>query len=390
MTKDRLLQALLYLPMLLLALTGILSPYKYNLLPSSAILELAFFLMACLMAGELLRSASVFLYGTAAYVAISAIWSIGFRDIHALDFLLAYKAFLYVCILCFFMGKRFCSRESLIAFYWAMLGAFAIKYGYSILLGLDAKMRSRPGLFVENNFELVFIILLFYRLRHSFKNSFVAFIPLFAIVFLSGSRSAILAVGAVYAFTFIREWNVRTVAALVATFAIAAVGYELFLSRTQDGFENIDRFKFLMVFLHEMQSHGMAGYVFGTPRITPLSAGSCDILSFYSGLFSFSDDSTLCYSVILHSYILRVIFDHGLIGFVFLNVFLLYGVRKANGDLRDFLCVALVLIFSGLSVSSFNSIFSALAVALLFTRFSDDENEEQNGSSYEPVKNINF
>lgn len=379
MTKDRLLQVLLYSPMLLLAVTGILSPYKYNLLPSNTILEMAFLAMACAMAGELLRTAASFLYGTLAYVIVSAIWSIGFRDIHALDFLLAYKAFFYACILSFFIGKKFCSRKSLIAFYWAMIGAFLIKYGYSILLGLDAKMRSRPGLFVENNFELVFIILLYYRLRHCFNNSFVAFVPLFAIVFLSGSRSAILAVGAVYVFTFIREWNIRTVAAMVATFAIAAIGYELFLSRMQDGFENIDRFRFLMVFLHEMQNYGVTGYILGTPRITSLSAGSCALLNFYSGLFSFSGDSTLCYSVILHSYILRVIFDHGLIGFVFLNAFLLYGIRKANGTLRDFLCVALVLIFSGLSVSSFNSIFSALAIALLFTLNSDEESERQYG-----------
>lgn len=390
MTKNRLLQFLLYFPMLFLALTGILSPYKYNLLPSNGILELAFFLMACLMAGELLRSASSFVYATLAYVIISAIWSIGFRDIHALDFLLAYKAFLYVCILSLFIGKRLCSRDSLIAFYWVLLGAFAIKYGYSILLGLDAKMRLRPGLFVENNFELVFIILLYYRLRHCFKNSFIAFIPLFAIVFLSGSRSAILAVGAVYVFTFIREWNVRTTAAMAATFAIAAVGYELFLSRTQDGFENIDRFRFLMVFLHEMQNYGALGYIFGAPRITPLSAGSCDLLSFYSGLFSFSGDSTLCYSVILHSYILRVVFDHGLIGFVFLNAFVLLGIRKAGGSLRDVLCVALVLIISGLSVSSFNSIFSALALALLFTKNSDEESAGQDGYGSEAVKNGNF
>lgn len=372
MTKERSVELLLVLPLLLLAITGVLSPFKYNLAPVNAVLEVVLVCMALVLMKELSRAVSILFYCALAYVVISAIWAVGISDANMLDFMLAYKAFYYVLVLSFFVGKQNFSIDSLVYLYWALIAAFLVKYGYSITLGFDAKMRSRPGLFVENNFELVFIMLLFYRLSGLFKNKLIAFIPLFAVVALSGSRSAVLALVVVYVLAFVKDLDIKTVLSVLVASVIAIFAYEVFVSRAQDGFENIDRLRFLMVFLEEMRSQGLLGYVFGTPRITALSPDSCGQLAFYSGLFSFSGDTTLCYSVILHSYVLRVIFDHGLLGLIFLNLFLLVGVVKSNGGARDFVCVALVLFLSGLSVSSFNSVFSAIALAVVFSSLRSD------------------
>ncbi len=65
------------------------------------------------------------------------------------------------------------------------------------------------------------------------------------------------------------------------------------------------------------QQIGLGGSSLLVQSTTPLLPASCADLSYYQTLFSYAGDGR-CYSVILHSFIMRVIYDHGIIGFAFL------------------------------------------------------------------------
>ncbi|WP_216073902.1 hypothetical protein, partial [Acinetobacter baumannii] len=90
--------------------------------------------------------------------------------------------------------------------------------------------------------------------------------------------------------------------------------------------------------------------------ITALSPESCRSLSFYDVLFSYSGNGS-CYSVILHSYFFRVIFDHGAFGLVLLFSFLAVALRKYGYSKMDVGVVIGILSASALSVSAMNSVF---------------------------------
>jgi hypothetical protein len=109
---------------------------------------------------------------------------------------------------------------------------------------------------------------------------------------------------------------------------------------------------------------GVSDWFFGSKFITPLPSSACQALSFYEQLFSRSG-SGQCYSVILHSFWLRIIYDFGLTGVLFV-FFVFFSILKTNsyGHIeRNSLLVTMVL--NGLSVSSFNSIFMVLSFFIL-------------------------
>ena len=132
------------------------------------------------------------------------------------------------------------------------------------------------------------------------------------------------------------------------------------------GLEEIDRYRFMMVFLNEIRSWGVFNYLFGSVPLTPLSPQSCASLSFYEGMFS-SAGTGECYSVILHAYLLRVIFDQGIIALLLMLGFIWTGLGSANYTNRQKYCIIGVLMISGVSVSSVNSVFSAIALAIAFS-----------------------
>ncbi len=108
----------------------------------------------------------------------------------------------------------------------------------------------------------------------------------------------------------------------------------------------------------------MVEIFFGSAPLTPLSHETCKSLYFYNTLYSYAGDGS-CYSVIFHSYFLRVIFDHGLIGLAFLSISLFWFMSSKGFAFRDYLCVLGVIYVSALSVSSFNSVFTILSVILI-------------------------
>ncbi|WP_295520340.1 hypothetical protein [uncultured Stenotrophomonas sp.] len=353
---------------LLLAFVGFLSPASYNALPAGPILEGVMAVCALLVMRVPKREAMPFLAVSAAYVTISLSLMVFYKPSNYLDFAQAYKAFIYIIPLCFFYRRDLFDRRQALFVLKLLMVAFLLKYSYSIALNVTPRMGTRPGLFVENNFELIFLLLYFFILREDFGKRLTAwFAVLSVIVLISGSRSSALALIVVFCGIYLRNLSLKTVFYLLGLAILGASAAALFLSRgyAAGGIESIDRFRFMMIFLYEIRNWSVFDFLFGSFPITALSNESCKALSFYEGLFSYSEDGS-CYSVVLHSYFFRVIFDHGVFGLALLFYFLAFTLKRSGYARIDVAVIIGVLAASALSVSAMNSIFATLALALAF------------------------
>lgn len=388
-----------------LGVAGVLSPYDYNVLPAVPLLELMVLLLSALVFPPKSRASLLFMLAAGIYLVVTFGIATFVTHTHVLDYLQAYKAFFYVVLLCSFIGESLFKKEHLIKFFYFLLCLFFIKYGYSRLIGLDVWVSLRPGVFTENNFELVLLVLLLYLVLPDIEWKGVSFTAVMFIIFLSGSRSAFLCFLSVYFFSvfrlgkgFIKQWLLLFPLLIALGFGIVSdrMGVSLGSGESEEvsptpsmptqrdqpgslGSEgnevqepptfrsilergaSIDRVRFLIYFLDDTDGWRWWNVMLGTKPLTPLSEETCEALSFWSDMYSFSGDGS-CYSVILHSYIIRVIFDHGVLGLLFLIAFTAYALRQSGYTRADVLCVLGVLLATSLSVSSFNSVFFILSM----------------------------
>jgi hypothetical protein len=360
-------ERVLYGSLVLLAVVGLASPGRYNALPAESILELSFVAVVLLSGLRWVRGAwPLFVLG-GGYLGLKVLLLVLYGSAGALDFLQAYKSFYYVVLLAFLVGKQRFGGPRLARFVVVLVGAFLLKYAYSVVLGLDP----RPGLYVENNFELIMLIGLCYLAwPHLGRARHLVFAGVTATVLLSGSRSAALGLVFTYAFLYLRRSN-RLWPLHVA--GLAGVGWAvlvLFDTRAaEQGPGELDRVQFLHIFLYEVRDWPIWEFLTGSLPLTPLSPGSCASLSYWSVLFSHSDPGT-CYSVILHSFFLRAVFDHGLLGLGLLYALVWIGLRRSRVRARDAVALLGLITISGFSVSAFNNVFVAilLGVAMALAR----------------------
>lgn len=356
-------ERVLYGSLLGLAVLGLLAPtaYQFNLAPAGSILELAFFVSAVLLARRVVPGARTMLVLSALYVFLKTLLLLIYGSASIPDFLQGYKTYFYLVLLSFFVGKQVFSGQRLARFATVLVAAFFVKYAYSVVLGFS----DRPGIFIENNFELIMLIGLVYLAYPYLGNRRALVFGVLAVtVLLSGSRSSALGLLVVYVFLYVRLRN-RTWPLHVA--GVVAVGYAVFTLFTSrlDGqsVEAIDRVQFLEVFLREVRTWPVWEFVTGAFPLTPLSPAGCARLSFYQPLFSATDPG-VCYSVILHSYVLRAVFDHGLLGIALLYTLVWLALRRSAVTRRDALALLSVITLSGFSVSAFNNVFTTIVLAV--------------------------
>ncbi|BBN80401.1 hypothetical protein PA25_03860 [Pseudoalteromonas sp. A25] len=347
----------------IVAVVGCLSYGSYNLLPANAIFEL-------LVVGSLLfvakrmpvKSWYIFAFCTGYFVVCMALALS--RGAHPVDFLLAYKTYFYLAILCFFSAKVLFTSDMIKLLWRSMLLLFFVKYALSIVLNVG----ERPGIFTENNFEIMFLLLLgcaVWSLKS--KLSALDWAMLGVVIFLSGSRSGVICFLAMMVLLYIKEMNWKTILQL-GLVGIAGLGVvAIFVSRLSGGsVEDIDRVVFFQLFLTAIADWQWHEFLFGSPALTPLPAQACERLAFYKTLFS-AKDPTICYSVILHSYVTRAIFDHGFIGL--LSTFWVINTLLKMSDVqrRVRLSVLAILFLNGVSVSSVNSVYAVLGLIIVMT-----------------------
>lgn len=365
LSKSNLINRLLLLSFGILCVTGMISYekltsfyFKHNLLNVSLILEVLFFLLTVISIRsvntnyrDLLLSSLIFIY-----IVYSFILSIFIKGYGIYDFLMIYKAFCYLGIFLIFKRNELINIQTLYWLFLFLCFATLIKY----FSGVFFFSVPRPGLLYENNSELLLLIVLFFYLcscHQKVQNNKVWFLLLLTIItILSGSRSASLILFATYIFS-IRFSFGSFLFGLSIFFSLILFQY---FSRGF-GLEQVDRFRFLLDFWDIYSNASFYTMVFGTEPITPLPHEVCVKYSFYENLLSKNDT---CFSVVFHSFIMRSLFDHGILWSIII-VFGYYSVISREIS-RNFALYILVIAFlNGLSVSSYNSIFLNIAILLI-------------------------
>jgi hypothetical protein len=352
--------AIIVAPLLLTALVGLFSGSARNVLPAPFIVDGAF-IAAALVGLKRAQSRVVFVIGvTTGFVMLNTIIWIFRGAISPYDFLQAYQAFIYVALLGGFVGIELFNGAQIRRLTIGLLCIFIVKYGYSLAFGLD----HRPGVFTENNFELILIIGLAYLASATSKHPGVMFAGLVLVVMMSGSRSAMGALMVAYAFRFMKLGS-RELFLHVTGLAVLVIIVSRSLAARMENrtLREIDRLEFFRVFRYESQDWSVTNWLFGTMPLTELSAGSCVQLAYYSQQFGFAGEGS-CYATILHSYLLRAVFDYGLVGLalVYSAVWLL--LRWSGVTIKDRIAILGIVTASAFSVSAFNSSFVAILLAI--------------------------
>ena len=281
-----------------------------------------------------------------------------------IDLITAYKAFVYLTFFAVLAGKASISRNRLEVLLKFLIVAMLTKYSLMTFTGAV-----RPSLWTEANFEVMFPLLLLVGLYDQMgpgKDKWL--VAMGFVMLLSQSRSGIVAYAMTTLIVLVRIHRpARLLLVVVASIPLIAGVFYVFRSRAQSaGFNlsSIDRYQFFLVFLDETRGWSLSTWAFGTTPLTPLTSSGCYRLSFYENLFSSTGDGT-CYSVIYHAFILRLIFDHGFIGFVACFAALYFYLRTSHRSRRVVAAIIVALVANGMSVSSLNSIYVALPIALL-------------------------
>lgn len=299
----------------------------------------------------------------ALYFVLSLIYAVILNGANILDFLMIYKCFIYIYLLSFLTNKRLMEGRHILIFYNVLLAVFFVKYLLIVALGIG----TRPVVYEENNFELMLLYAL-YLVRFSItKEKYMSYLILIgAITLISLSRSSLIMYSVLVIYIFYISFKKTWV--FILPFAVMAMGAVIIyiFSQRSSSLEDIDRYRFMLVFWGEVKDWSILQWLVGAERITPLSYVACDAMSFWQSLFSFSGDGT-CYSVILHSFLLRVILDHGLLGLIFMIYSAYQLLAKSNVDKWHIRVFVAIVILNGLSVSSFNNLFFALSMVFLMT-----------------------
>lgn len=343
----------------LLSLVSFFSYGGYNMAPTNMIFEMFILISVCLVVKKFTLSTAFICITSFGYFIICYIYACIWENNSLFDFLLAYKTFLYLPFICFFANKTLISDNYLNLIFKILLFTFLLKY----ILWIFISVSSRPGVFIENNFELIFLLCvsLTFHFKYRPLNKPEYFV-LIAIFLLSGSRSGLLALLFALIVINVTHFNFKTIVkVLVLSIVGIAVGIVIASRMGGGGIESIDRFVFLQSFIYSISDWGILNYLFGSSPITPLADMICNSLSYYETLFSYSKPG-VCYSVILHSYILRLIFDHGFLGlfFVFGSLWILLGSSNVKGRFR--VSIIGIIGINSLSVSGFNSIYIILGL----------------------------
>lgn len=348
----------------ILCLGGIFYPAGYNFLPANSILESFLLFLVFLNFGTINKKISFFILLSGLYIIITSSLAV-YRNINILDYLMAYKSFIYIIILSFFVDKKIFDLNFVNKFFTILCLFFMVKYLYMNILLID----HRPGLFTENNFELMLLAIIFY-LKTILNDKVILFdiVMLFLLFILSGSRSGIVIFAFVLFMIYGIKFDKKMIFKIFLFGLLLIIIYFIFLERSGGAIDinKIDRFMFLTNFINDVSEWNFFDYLTGTQVLTPMSDQTCQNLSYYSSLFSYKNDG-VCYSVILHSYILRAIYDHGILGLSFVFYFYYKALRISGYKFLQTLTFIGIPLLNSISVSAFNSIYFAFAILIVLS-----------------------
>lgn len=348
---------------------GIFSYNEYNFLSVNYIFEMS--ILVIFITGLRKNNYNIFFIalGLILYLVIRLFINNVYFDIGFKDLIVANKFVLYLIILSLLNTKDIFNVKRFDLFYKILLISLFIKY---LLWHVFSGMR--PGIFAENNFELMFLLLVTISYINVFgKLSAKQYILLFLIFFMSFSRSGIVCLLFFVFILSLKKINIRTICSLILVFIVSCFAVFIFLDRIgAGGIDSIDRFIFFQQFLYSIKDWGYSDYIFGRYILEPLPNAVCSTLSFYETLFS-NYSQNICYSVIFHSFILRCIYDFGFSGLI-LVFYYLYILIREHIQTRLSIIALGVIFLNGISVSSINSVYCF--IGLLFILLTSNKNSE--------------
>jgi len=335
---------------------------SYSPLPMTALLDA----WVVVFAVTLLPRLSKGNFGVLAVLAVYGFTRIFFvvaSEAPVVDALQAYKWILYLLLLVVAVDRKWTKSNLLVRTTIVLIGLALLK---SLATRLILGAGERPGLFTENNYEIALfaglIAVVYSRLG---RYRLLVVLALAGLTLLAGSRSGSVAVVGLVVYALsqsrVRDSFIRYLGVL-SLFLMAAIPVIIFQSRAAVS-TSIDRLNFLEVFFNEVSEWGPLEWIFGSTPITPLSDAACQHLSYYQLLFA-SDGSGQCYSVILHAFILRVLFDAGIFGLLLAFGVAFYLMRKARVRTALLVCLMFIAVTNSLSVSGLNNAYVALPIAL--------------------------
>lgn len=279
------------------------------------------------------------------------------------DFLYSDKYFLYVMLLGIFASSRVVEGRTVKVLLMMFLAGCFIKYGYSRILYSG----ERPRLLLENNYELMMVLILFVMYTaverwHSRRPSHYLVALLGFIVVLSGSRSALVAFVPVLVLLYAKPTARHFVLLLVMIPPAFYVVVTVFQSRIGAS-GRIDRLQFLGIFLDELDDFRFWNYLIGLKPLSPLNPQSCQQVAYYKSLFSAQENGE-CYAPVLHSYVLRALHDHGVIGTVLPFVAVAMFLRGRQFSVGERACLIGIALLCGFSVAGIGANFVAFPLAL--------------------------
>lgn len=227
----------------------------------------------------------------------------------------------------------------------------------------------RPYLIYENNFELLFLSVLYigflfeHRINGLRKINFYTFLFLM-ISFMSLSRWAVISTCLILIAMNFNNKSAKAKYIQIAFITASLTFLVVTLSIRVQNLKDIDRYKFFVILLEELKKNSLIEWLVKPNLVLKsLSPDSCTSLRFYQLLLADTETNS-CYSVILHSFVLRILFDFGpIILTLLLTVFFILFKRHFDSKVA-FLCL-MILILNGLSVSSINTGFGALPFVII-------------------------
>jgi len=319
-------------------------------------LEFGFFASAAIISYKRRRTFSLLVSILVGYFVVRLYWAVDVMEAPIEDFIRSHKWVLYLAALLMFVGYRGARVDWFIKGTKALVALVFAKY---LFVYLSTGGSIRPTALTENNYELAllagFIVIAFDRLgRYKFFYLFLFTTS----VALSGSRSGAITLVVIFTFLIftsdIRSKLSKYLLSLATIIPFSVVAM-IFVQRAQNS-TGIDRLNFLGQFLYNVQSWGFDNWLFGTPPITQLASATCQDLSTYASLLS-SDQSGGCYSVILHIFLLRVIFDSGILGLLLILGTVFYALRRSGLQNAQIIILITIALINSSSVSGFNNVY---------------------------------
>lgn len=237
---------------------------------------------------------------------------------------------------------------------------FLVIYAYDYLVNNNP----RPNFITENNFELLMVLILYILSLFKNKKQLFTSLTTFLIVIISGSKSAIFSF-ILITFIYFFKSNKK----LFFTFLISFFSLIFFyFPQLNFDIQELDRFIMFKEWLSLIKEKTLLDLLL--PNLFPQEVNlNLSNLTYYEDL----EIEKKAYSTHFHLMNLRLIYDFGIIGFMF-SYYFTYKVLTFFVEKHTSILILLLVFLNGMSVSGLNNSFWFFSLVILSQKKIYDKN----------------